>query len=252
MPKGDFSIKVPGTILFSRYAFSPNRLKYCGPDANLDLFEYTSRQISDPGLVNILSEFEAAYPYLEFIAQENRINDPFDLSVVEAYWIGNDLLNQVNLNQFYYHLKDRFKKRIKSKSFEHVSNKIALAAKPYHAFHVFEILPKIGGIKGIDLGPVLITINSCMINPGQILKVEDEYLEVQYHPLIFDRKLIFAKSEAKKIEYKFKDKSFISNPRVGDWVAFHWNWACDFLSPRQLVNLKKWTLYHLKLANLTI
>ena len=62
----------PGANLWAHYSFAPNHLKYCGPDANVELFEYATRKISDKGLVKILSEFEAAFPYIQFIAKENR------------------------------------------------------------------------------------------------------------------------------------------------------------------------------------
>lgn len=242
-------IVVSGTILFTRYAFSPNRLKYCGPDANLDLFEYASRNISDNGLVELLSEFEGAYPYLQFIANSNNLKDPFDYRVVEAYWIGNNLLKNVSLNKFYYHLKDRFGKRIPLKDFGNLTDKIPYGAKPYHAFHVFDIYKKMGGIRGIDLGPVLNTINNCKISWGKIIKIEKDFLKVEYQPLLLDKKLHFGQPETKRIDYKFKNKSFLENPKIGDWVSFHWNWACDILTKAQLNNLQKWTSWHLKIAN---
>src|SRR3989344_6013550 len=105
--------KSSGTILWARYSFSPNRLKYCGPDANLDLFECAARQTAERKLREILSEFEAAFPYIRFIASENKIHDPFDWRVTEAYWLGNDLLKKVSVFKFYRHLEDHFAKRAK-------------------------------------------------------------------------------------------------------------------------------------------
>lgn len=251
MPDQKFK-EVSGTILFARYAFSPNRLKFCGPDAHWDIFEYTSRKLSDQGLTELLSEFEGAYPYLEFIASENKIADPFAFKVVEAYWIGNELLGNINLSKFYDHLKERFKKRTKAKSFEYLMGKVPLGAKPYHAFHVFDIFTRIGGIRGIDLGPALETINNCKISWGKIIKVRENALEIEYQPLHLDKKLFFGPNEVKRIDYQFKSRSFLENPQIGDWISFHWNWACDVLTERQLKNLQKWTLWHLKIANFTI
>ena len=48
-----------------------------------------------PGAVADRRGFEGAYPYLELIASENGIADPLDARVVEAYWLGNDLLEHV-------------------------------------------------------------------------------------------------------------------------------------------------------------
>ena len=251
MSESNKLIKVPGTILWARYSFSSNRLKYCGPDANLDLFERTASKVNDKKLREILCEFEAAFPYIQFIASENRIKDPFDWRVVEAFWLGNELLNNISINKFYKHLKDRFSKRAKPLVFDLFAGKISAGSKPYHAFHVFEIYQRFGSWRGIDLGPVIETINNCKISWGRIIKIEKETLDIEYQPLILSKKLSFGTSEIKKIDYKFRDKSFLENPKVGDWVSFHWNWACDILSKRQLKNLRKLTLWHLKLANLT-
>ncbi|GAI47424.1 unnamed protein product [marine sediment metagenome] len=92
---------VGGTIRFATYAFMPNRLGYCGGDDNKTLFDYCVAKHTDPGLVIILQKFEAAYPYLKLIASSNHISDAFDARVVEAYWLGNELLDQVDLIQFY-------------------------------------------------------------------------------------------------------------------------------------------------------
>ncbi len=35
----------------------------------------------------------------------------------------------------------------------------------------------------------------------------------------------------------------------GDWVALHWDWVCDRLSPRQLANLRRSTSRQLAITN---
>lgn len=252
MSESDKPIRILGTILWARYSFVPNRLKYCGPDANLELFEYATRKTGDRKLREILSEFEAAYPYIQFIAQENRIRDPFDWRVVEAYWLGNDLLDSISLDKFYWHLKKHYFKKAKTtKVFQGIVAKIPAGIKPCHAFHVLEIFQKIGSMRGINIGPVLNTINNCLIGWGKVVRVSDDFLEVEHWPLVFSKsKLIFGPRQIKKIEYKYQNKSFFDIPQIGDWVSIHWNWACDVLTPRQLKNLQKWTFWHLKLANL--
>lgn len=242
----------PGPILWARYSFAPNRLKYCGPDANLELFEYAAAKISSPRLSEILTHFEAAFPYIQFIAQENKIKDPFDSRVVEAYWLGNDLLNHISLDKFYRHLKGRFRKRAKLQDFRALESKIPAGAKPFHAFHVLEIYQRFGSSKGIDLGPMLETINHCLIGWGRVVKVKSDNLHVGYRPLLINNKLYFGPNEIKTIEYRYQKKALITPPQIGDWVSFHWNWACDILTERQLKNLQKWTLWHLNIANKTI
>jgi len=112
--------KFDGALLAARYAFMPNKLRYCGGDNNANLFDHVVAGESDPDLKNLLEEFATMFPYLKFIAQANKIADPFNYRVVEAYWLGNDLLENVSMNKFYDHLKEghRLKDKFKPKLLE--------------------------------------------------------------------------------------------------------------------------------------
>src|SRR5581483_3678834 len=101
-----------GMLRFIRYAFMPNRLRYCGGDDNRTLFEYGVEQAVDGGLAPLLRRFAGALPYLQLIARANGIADAFDSRVVEAYWIGNDLLDGVEVRQLYDSLVERFGKQM--------------------------------------------------------------------------------------------------------------------------------------------
>src|ERR1039458_5353739 len=86
-----------GPLLFARYAYPPNALGYCGPGDSQSLLELGADPGSvgnDEGLRRLARRFEGAWPYVELIAAANRIEDPLDLRVVEAYWIGNELLDR--------------------------------------------------------------------------------------------------------------------------------------------------------------
>lgn len=45
---------------------------------------------------------------------------------------------------------------------------------------------------------------------------------------------------------------FVVEPRLGDYVSIHWNWACDVLTAAQVRNLERYTRYHMHLANQTL
>ena len=130
-----------GILRCARYAFSPNKLHLCGPDANREVFSYIKEGASDPGLEKILSAFHTMYPYLRHIAEANKIRDPFDDRVVEAYWIGNNLLETIDKKVFYRHIIDeqKIKKRVNSTEFNKITDKIRSGAVPHHSFHVFTI-----------------------------------------------------------------------------------------------------------------
>ena len=130
--------------LFARYAFMPNRLTYCGGDDNKALFDYCLAGVTDPGLVALLKQFSGAMPYLRLIARCNLVADPFDPRVVEAYWLGNELLRKVEMRALYDSLRERFGKQMARSNLELVLGKAPAGACPHHSFHVIEVCPRNG------------------------------------------------------------------------------------------------------------
>jgi len=239
-----------GIIRCARYAFMPNHLSFCGPDKNKDLFHYCHSQEVDQGLKQILEEFQTLYPYLKFIAHQNQIKDPFNQEVVEAYWIGNSLLENISKSQIYSHLNNNLqvKKKLTRQDMSKLKDKISLGAKAHHNFHVLSVWKKISDIDSLK---ILNSMDLCRISWGQVKKVAKSSLEVLYFPLIFKNdKLDLGKPVLQKVNYQIKDKSFIKSPKVGDWVSTHWGFACEVLTNQQVKNLKKYTLESIQLANI--
>src|SRR4030042_1170915 len=98
------TLDMQGVMSCSRYSFAPNSLHYCGPERQSDMLGYVQHEAADKGLAEILHRFDTLYKYLVLIASSNHIHDPFDRRVVEAYWVGNNLLARVKTNQFAQHL----------------------------------------------------------------------------------------------------------------------------------------------------
>lgn len=247
--------KSSGAILAARYAFMPNKLRYCGGDENSQLFNYVSQNHEDKGLEELLEEFATMYPYLRLIAEKNKILDPFDARVVEAYWIGNDLLNNIDMNNFYRYMVDeqQLKKKFNPKLLEKVFGKIPLGAKPHHSWHVFNI-PKRTGHYPVE--HTLETMDKCRIGWGIIKKIHGQsedlinQITVEYEPLaVIGGKLTLGETVDRDVWLEFDGKSFVDDLSVGDTVSIHWDWVCDVLSDHQLLNLKKWTRHNLLLAN---
>jgi Family of unknown function (DUF6390) len=101
-----------GPLLFARYAYPPNALGYCGADETRTLLEYGDAGVADAGLAELARTFEGAWPCLTLIAGANGIADPLDPRVVEAYWVGNDLLDHVTPGTLARHVEERFRGRI--------------------------------------------------------------------------------------------------------------------------------------------
>ena len=235
-----------GLLLAARYAFMPNKLQYCGGDHNDQLFQYGAHNISDPLLGPLLREFETMMPYLRLIAEANKIADPFDYRVVEAYWIGNDLLKNITLDRLYWHFVDglKLKKKLSPEQFTKLMGEIPHDTKPHHSFHVFNLWQRTGHLNSRH---TLDTMNDCRIGWGQIMGVIDNQLEILTSDLeVNDNQIILGAPKKKNINYKFSGQGFILNPTIDDWVAFHWGFACDILTQKQKDDLEFYTKYNLK------
>ncbi len=232
-----------------RYSFMPNRLKFCGPDKNSELFGYFQSQQADMGLNLILKDFQTLYSYLKLIARVNRIKDPFDERVVEAYWIGSPLLDNIPKNTLYNHLLDeqQLKKKLNRKLLSKVAEKIPLGAKPHHSFHVINVWKRTGNA---DAFHTLNSIDLCRISWGKIKKIELPDLIVEYQPLVVENnQLELGQTVDQKIIYSFDREELLKNPKKGDWVASHWGFACEILKKGQVENLKKYTKESIRLVN---
>jgi hypothetical protein len=208
----------------------PNRLKYCGGDHNQELFHYEVAGQTDPGLAHLLQEFETLFPYLKMIAQSNHIDDPFDRRVVEAYWIGNELLEKIHQQNLYTHLSEglKLKKKLSLPQFQSLMGAVNPNSLPHHNFHVFNIWLN---NKNLPLTSIIQTLDSCRISSGKIISIADTELEVTTSTLaVENEKIVIQSPITKKITYKLLGQSFIPTPKINDIITIHWNFACDIIS----------------------
>ena len=134
---------VPGPLLFARYAYPPNALGYCGPDDARALIGHTTVGESSPDLAALARRFAGAWPYLQLIAAANGLADPLDTRVVEAYWVGNSLLDNVRVADYGAFLDDRFRRET-GRGWQSIASAIPAGALPHHSFHVFCVYPWTG------------------------------------------------------------------------------------------------------------
>jgi hypothetical protein len=241
-----------GILRCSRYAFGPNRLHYCGPDAASEIRSYIEESASDPGLTKLLSQFQTMYPYLRHIAEANNIRDPFDDRVVEAYWIGNELLENIGQRKFYHHLVEgqKIKKKIGAQAFTRVEEKIEQGAVPHHSFHVLDIWLR--AAQG-ERDKTLFDIDECRVSWGTVKTVSGPSVTVLSEPLLYgDGKLFLGAPVEKKLARRLEAEYDIEQIKPGDTVSIHWSVPCEVITERQAAMLRRYTLHHLRLANQTI
>lgn len=241
-----------GVALCARYAFGPNRLNMCGPDMSKEVLAYINAGAEDQGLANILKDFQTLSPYLTEIAHANKIRDPFDERVVEAYWIGNELLENIQPKTFYKHLVEnvKIKKRVDSKSMDYLSEKLTCGARMHHSFHVFNIWQRTGHSGTTH---TLESMDNCRVSPGKVLNVDGPVITVLRKPLIVqNRKLALGAAVTIKVMRRLESSTLIDEVKKGDIISIHWGMPCEILNKRRFDNLVKYTNLSLLLANRTI
>jgi hypothetical protein len=237
------SATTSGPTRFARFAFPPNRLGYCGPGDGGELAHYT-RGHEDPGLRHIAAGFEGAYPYLQLLAGANHCADPLDAEVVEAYWIGNELLDRVHLHDFGHSIDDRFRRR-SGASWRQIDASIPDGVAN-HSFHVMHVMPWAGLLRDGVVDEPLRIIDRCRISWATVVGQLDASAEsdggrvlVQRLPLVWSgSRLVFGEPVVESV-----DSPFPVDP--GDVVAIHWDWICERLDPRQLAWLRRTTTHQL-------
>jgi hypothetical protein len=237
-----------GPTLFARFAYPPNVLGYCGTDDHAALLDYGASGVVDGGLTELARTFEGAWPYLELIAGSSAIADPLDARVVEAYWIGNSLLDHVPMTLMGSSLIDRFR-RVAGRAWDRLAETVPAGAAPTHAFHVFAVYPWVGLLRTGATDNALHVLDRCRIRWGQLLGCEGDTALVRSRPLVWDGSLRLGPPEVESVVRATDGVGFVADLEPGDWVALHWEWVCDRLTPRQLRALRHHTAVHLDLVN---
>ncbi|MDQ3896307.1 MAG: DUF6390 family protein [Actinomycetota bacterium] len=248
MPAAPPAAPTSGLLLFIRYAFMPNHLGYCGGDDNDVLLEHAVEGRPDPRLAPLLVKFTGSVPYLLTIAAANGICVPFDPRVVEAYWIGNELLDGVEAGDLYRSLEERFGKHLPARIRDQVLRKPPAGAKPYHLFHVLDVYRH---LEADSVG--MAAMESCRISWGQVRQVDGASVTVDRQPLVMvDGKLALGEVRTERVLRAFEGRGFAEDLAPGDWVSIHWGWICDTLDRRRLANLRRASTAALGIANQTI
>ena len=215
-----------GAVLFARYAYPPNELGYCGPAG--------AREMLDPDAVAEIGRrarlFEGAWCYLEALAEAKGVADPLDAEVVEAYWVGGDLLDVLDPAALVTRLRRAFSGQ-PGGSWREADAR----AEAHHSFQVFEVYPWARLLlDGRPPGPAVEVLDRCRIRVGVVEAVHGETVTVWSSPLVWDGAGLAEGDVAKEVaRWCVEGRSLMAAPAIGDLVALHWDWVSDVLTPRQ-------------------
>ncbi len=246
----------PGPLLFARFALPPNRLGYCGGEEAASLLQHLDAGIVDEDLLRQCRDFEGAYPYLRLIAESGGIADPLDRTVVEGYWLGGPALAAASGTGFAAHLDARFRRRTPAREWPWLASKPLDGAVPHHSFHVLEVLPRVGLLRGGIPAALVPALDQCLVRPARVVAVEGDALRVRAARLVQRGRhlelLDGPEAREEVVAWRSNGTALVPDPRPGDTVAIHWGWASDRLTAAQAARLLAVTRASVARANQTI
>lgn len=270
MPSG---VRAAGEAMFARYAYPPNALGYCGSGDGRELLEFADGHL-DPAvptgavvqaaqdldktlgadmalgadMEQRAKAFDGAWPYLEHLAASSGAGSVMDQRVVEAYWVGNELLNSGDVESFAAAVRTAF-------AGQSGTDLEALDASPapvaHHSFHVFAVYPWVGILRRTGAPHALRVLDRCRIRWGQVLDVGGAQVQVRYQPLCWDGSRLGLGEPTTESARLSADGRSLTAVQPGDWVALHWDWVCDRLTAIQLSALRRYTARQLAITNRT-
>jgi hypothetical protein len=240
----------PGALRFARYAYPPNALGYCGPADPGALLEAATGTPHDATLRHLAASFEGAWPYLQLIAASNHLADPLDPLVVEAYWVGNRLLERIPPAAFAASLADRFERRA-GRAFASIAEAALFRlGAPHHSFHVFAVYPWLGLLRSGVEGSALTVLDRCRIRWGVVRAVEGDLAVVSSSALRLDGgNLLLGEDRPETVRWAVGGSGFAKDLAPGAVVSLHWDWVCEEISPQHRSRLERWTRANLAAAN---
>lgn len=227
----------------ARYALYPNMLGLCGPKGRDKdkLYQYLTlkSKVSDDQARKLLEQFTAAAAYMKLIAEANQIQDWLDPRVVDAYWIGNDLLGRVRPEDMKELISGLAKEgKIAVPAAEEAIARVHHEHRPHHSFHVFVI----GGLSGqVERGSI--GWDLCRIGWGKVVGLnKNGELMVLARPLKHVGRKVLPELEEKEGKVPVR-RDMVLFPRVsvGDLVTFHWSRVVEIIDDSAMRRLEHWT-----------
>ena len=232
-----------GVAHCARISLATTRLAYSRPaEAAPALYAAALSGQGSPAARRALEQFEALMPYLQAIGNYHAL-DPFDLRVVEAYWIGNELLEPFGRPQFAALLDSLRRRGLPRSLTDRLVRGLPERPMPHHVFHVAYV--GVGNVTG-HVETTLANIEACRPARWRVASIDEGSLSLLGAHLELDHDRIRLGSQgSRKVAY---EPPLLPELRVGDDVAVHWGLAGLRLSSDQARRLDEWTVRSLASA----
>lgn len=232
-----------GVQLCARFSLATNRLDYCGPTgAHQNLYRAATEARGIDQARADLARFEALMPYLETIGLKHGL-DPFEFRVVEAYWVGNELLDAFGPEDFRQLLERLVRRGLPKGLARRLADHLPEHPIPHHAFHVSFV--GVGNVTG-HVETTLANMESCRPGFGTVVRIDGEQFTYSGPPLQFeDGRLGLGADRPHDARL---DSMLTPRLQPGDAIAIHWGLPAMVLDPTQLTNLRRYTAASLEAA----
>ena len=185
-----------------------------------------------------LQKFNALHPYLSLIANANGMQ-PFDLEVVEAYWLGNRLLENVEHKEIQKTIVCLQKHGLPRRIAERKAAELPESILPHHSMHVLYL-----NFLSQKVKPFVQNLSNCLIQWATVQKEAKNGIEVKGIELFLESNELKLREKIKTIK-----NSFNLQLQQGNLVSLHWENAVEKISSERLKNLKEYTSISLKAIN---
>lgn len=215
------------------YSIPPNRLGYCGPENSWHHFQkFLSRPTEENAseAKELLKRFNALHPYLELIASANRLQ-PFDKEVVEAYWLGGNLLESVQYTEMQKTILNFQNFGLPRSIAERKAANLPDGMLPHHSMHVLYvnfISPKVK--------PFVQNLSKCLVQWATVKGQTNKGIRVKGVELLLESKELKLRESEKIVQNPF---NLELHPR--DLVSVHWKNAIEKISSDEVKDLKNCT-----------
>ncbi len=220
--------------MVSRFSLPPNSLGHCGsneaPQKFIDCV--VNGECSDIG--DEISKFITLNPYLKTISEITGL-PKFSYEVVEAYWLGNDLVKNVKVEHYKILLKNFRDQGVPVHLIDKFEEEVPGKFIPTHFFQVLRSR-SIGKESFLSLG--IERFNDCMIRWGEVLHVDKQKIVANLNSLEErEGRLELTKKESNV----FQIPGFLTGLKVGNIIAVHWGQGVKILDNEEAAKISFWT-----------
>ncbi len=206
-----------GLMIFCQHAYPASLKGACGNNNSEILKTFIQTGKPPKNIKEILNDFPNAIKNLKILSRTSGIKNIFDYRLVEAFWLGNNLLEKFPKNQ--------------------------------RPFHLTSLLKDLKPALKKGSRPAAAILENCRISYGQVLSITSPISQkhrigqariIEYNPIGCRKKtLAFLKDKIKTVE--FIDPHLKKN----DLVSLHHNHICGSISEKQLIQLAGYTILQL-------